>query len=53
MFRVDCKRGRDYSHQEKDGDNSGETAVEVMRNDQIQDLFLKEPMVFPDGLDKA
>lgn len=49
VFRVDCNGGRDYSHQEKGGDNLGEIAVEIMRNVQIQDIFLKvEPTVFPD-----
>lgn len=54
VFGVDCNGGRDYSHQEKGGDNWGEIAVEIMRNVQIQDIFLKvEPIVFPDRLDKA
>lgn len=54
VLRVNCSRGKDYSHQEEDGDNLGEIAMDIMRNDQVKDIFLKvEPTVFPDRLDKA
>lgn len=54
MLRVNCSRGKDYSHQEEDGDNLGEIAMDIMRNDQIEDIYLKvEPTVFPDRLDEA
>lgn len=45
MLRVNCSR---------DGDNLGEIAVDIMRNDQIEDTFLEvEPTVFPGRLYKA
>lgn len=54
MLRVNCSRGKDYSHQEEEGDNLGEIAMDIMRNDPIEDICLKvEPTVFPDRLDKA
>lgn len=54
MLRVNCSRGKDYSHQKEEGDNLGEIAMDIMRNDQNQDICLKvEPTVFPDRLDKA